>query len=91
MQIGAATVAKPNTATPEQSDIDPDTLRTLTFNGPATASMNKGAELLSDPVNLPVADLERPGGQPLLPGPRPARPPSTAQSLQENFVGPGRT
>ena len=39
--VGAATVAKPNKSTPELSDIDPATLRTLTFirvEGGASAS-----------------------------------------------------
>ncbi len=57
VQVGAATVALPNTATPAESDIDPATLHTLTFGGSATARMNKGGELLSDPVDLPVGDL----------------------------------
>lgn len=55
--IGHATVAKPNTATPELNDIDPATLRDLTFNGRQSTTMLRGQELLSDPVNLRVADL----------------------------------
>jgi lysophospholipase L1-like esterase len=56
--IGHATVAKPNTSTPELSDVDPATVRDLTFNGRQSTTMLKGAELLSDPVNLAVRDLE---------------------------------
>ncbi|MEV5964830.1 SGNH/GDSL hydrolase family protein [Kribbella sp. NPDC051952] len=56
--VAAATVAKPNKATPELSDIDPNTLKTLTFNGSGTASMVKGSEMLSDPVNLRLGDLD---------------------------------
>jgi lysophospholipase L1-like esterase len=56
--VAAATVAKPNKATPELSDIDPTTLQTLTFNGSGSGSMLKGTELLSDPVNLRLGTLD---------------------------------
>jgi lysophospholipase L1-like esterase len=56
--VAAATVAKPDKSTPELSDIDPATLRTLTFNGSGSASMVKGSELLSDPVNLRIGTLD---------------------------------
>lgn len=56
--VGRATVAKPNTATPELSDIDPATARELTFGGSPSFVMPKGAELLSDPVALPVGNDE---------------------------------
>lgn len=56
--VGRATVAKPNTATPELSDIDPATTKELTFGGASTFVMPKGAELLSDPVALPVGNDE---------------------------------
>lgn len=52
VEIGRATVAKPNTATPELSDIDASSMRELRFLGSRTATIHKGAELLSDPVNL---------------------------------------
>ncbi|KAB1152836.1 SGNH/GDSL hydrolase family protein [Micromonospora sp. AMSO12t] len=59
VRVGRATVAKPNTATPDDlSDIDPSTLRTLTFGGATSATMNRGAELVSDPVALPVGDQQ---------------------------------
>lgn len=59
VRVGRATVAKPNTATPDDlSDIDPSTLRTLTFGGVTSATMNRGAELVSDPVALPVGDQQ---------------------------------
>jgi hypothetical protein len=88
IQIGAATVAKANTATPVQSDIDPASKRTLTFGGSPTAVMNKGAELLSDPVNLRVADLTTLVISVYYPT---ATGPTTwhASSTQENFFGPG--
>lgn len=88
IQIGAATVAKADTATPVQSDIDPASKRTLTFNGSPTAVMNKGAELLSDPVNLRVADLSTLVVSVFYPT---ATGPTSwhAQSLQQNFFGPG--
>ena len=59
VQVGRATVAKPNKATADDlSDIDPSTVKQLTFGGAATATMNKGAELLSDPVNLKIGDQQ---------------------------------
>jgi lysophospholipase L1-like esterase len=56
IEVGRATVAKPNTATPELSDIDAASVRELRFNGSPTAVMNQGAELLSDPIDLRLAD-----------------------------------
>jgi lysophospholipase L1-like esterase len=56
VQVGRATVAKPNTTTPALSDIDPATTTELRFNGSPTATINRGAELLSDPVDLRLAD-----------------------------------
>ncbi|MGN9810263.1 GDSL-type esterase/lipase family protein [Micromonospora sp. BQ11] len=57
VRVGRATIARPNTATADDlSDIDPATLRELTFGGTASATMNRGAELLSDPLDFPVAD-----------------------------------
>ncbi|MEH0843944.1 SGNH/GDSL hydrolase family protein [Micromonospora sp. CPCC 205711] len=59
VKVGHATVARPNTATPDdRSDIDAATLRELTFGGAASATMNKGAELLSDPLDFPVDEQE---------------------------------
>ncbi|MFG1815573.1 SGNH/GDSL hydrolase family protein [Kribbella sp. NPDC049174] len=85
--VGAATVAKPNKATPELSDIDPATLRTLTFNGAGTASMVKGSELLSDPVNLRLGNLDDLVVSLYFPentGPTTFH----GSSIQDNFVGP---
>ncbi|MFI7575607.1 SGNH/GDSL hydrolase family protein [Micromonospora sp. NPDC049497] len=57
VRVGRATIARPNTATADDlSDIDPATLRELSFGGAASATMNRGAELLSDPLDFPVAD-----------------------------------
>ncbi len=57
--VGRATIARPNTATPaDLSDIDPATLRELTFGGATSATMNRGAELLSDPVAFPIGDQQ---------------------------------
>lgn len=56
--VGRATVAMPNTSTPELSDIDPATLHDLTFNGRVSTTVLKGQELLSDPVDLQVGDLQ---------------------------------
>jgi lysophospholipase L1-like esterase len=85
--VGAATVAKPNKSTPELSDIDPTTLRTLTFNGSGTASMVKGSELLSDPVDLRLANLDDLVISLYFPentGPTTFH----GSSIQDNFVGP---
>jgi lysophospholipase L1-like esterase len=56
VDIGRATVAKPNTATPALSDVDSATVTELRFNGSSTAVINRGAELLSDPIDLHLAD-----------------------------------
>ncbi|MFJ6194563.1 SGNH/GDSL hydrolase family protein [Micromonospora sp. NPDC092111] len=59
VQVGHATVARPNTVTvTDRSDIVPGTLRELTFGGATSATMNRGAELLSDPLDYPVAEQE---------------------------------
>ncbi|TYC22231.1 SGNH/GDSL hydrolase family protein [Micromonospora sp. MP36] len=59
VRVGHATVARPDTTTPDDlSDIDPASVRPLTFNGAASATINKGAELLSDPLAFPVAEQE---------------------------------
>ncbi|MEV6288193.1 SGNH/GDSL hydrolase family protein [Kribbella sp. NPDC051770] len=88
VQIGAATVARANAATPAMSDLDPATKRTLTFGGKTTASINKGAELLSDPVNLRIPDLATLVISVYYPT---ATGPTTwhAQTFQENYYGPG--
>ncbi|MGW3890696.1 SGNH/GDSL hydrolase family protein [Micromonospora chokoriensis] len=87
--VGRATVALPNTATADDlSDIDPASLRPLTFTGAASATMNRGAELLSDPLAFPVADdsdlvvtvhFPTPTGPTTFHG----------QSQQANFIGAG--
>ncbi|WP_433162300.1 SGNH/GDSL hydrolase family protein [Kribbella sp. CA-247076] len=85
--VGAATVAKPDRSTPELSDIDPATLRTLTFNGAGSASMVKGSELLSDPVNLRLGNLDDLVVSLYFPentGPTTFH----GSSIQDNFVGP---
>jgi len=56
VEVGRATVARPNTTTPAQSDIDVASTRDLRFNGSPTATINRGAELLSDPIDVRVAD-----------------------------------
>ena len=88
VQIGAATVAKPNTATPALSDIDTSTLKTLTFNGSPTATMNKGAEVYTDPIDLRLADLGSLVVSAYFPT---ATGPTTwhASALQDNFFGAG--
>jgi hypothetical protein len=59
VRVGAATVAKPDLSTPDLKDVVASTRRVLTFNGATAATMNKGAELLSDPVDLRLADLDQ--------------------------------
>ncbi len=56
VEVGRATVAKPNTTTPALSDIDAASTRELRFNGSPTATINQGAELLSDPIDMRLAD-----------------------------------
>ncbi|WFE42685.1 SGNH/GDSL hydrolase family protein [Micromonospora sp. WMMD998] len=57
--VGHATIARPNTATADdRSDVDPASVRELTFAGGASATINKGAELLSDPLSYPVGEQE---------------------------------
>lgn len=59
VQVGHATVARPNATTlTDRSDILPGTLRELKFGGSTSATMNKGAELLSDPLTYPVGEQE---------------------------------
>ncbi|OWV01478.1 GDSL family lipase [Micromonospora wenchangensis] len=59
VQVGHATVARPNTATlTDRSDILPGTVRELKFGGSTSATMNKGAELLSDPLTYAVGEQE---------------------------------
>lgn len=89
VRVGRATVARPNTATVDDvSDIDPASLRPLTFTGAASATMNRGAELLSDPLAFTVADdsdlvitlhFPTPTGPTTFHG----------QSQQTNFIGAG--
>jgi len=54
--VGHATVANPDASTATQSDIDAASLHQLTFGGQPSAVMNKGAELLSDPVDMAVGN-----------------------------------
>ena len=56
--VGHATVARPDVSTPVLSDIDASSLRQLSFNGQPSAVMRKGAELLSDPVDMAVENEE---------------------------------
>ncbi|WP_084470089.1 SGNH/GDSL hydrolase family protein [Jiangella gansuensis] len=51
--VESTTLALPGAAA---GDIDPDTLRTVTFSGRSSVTVPAGAELVSDPVDLRVAD-----------------------------------
>jgi lysophospholipase L1-like esterase len=57
VSVGHATVAKPNATTATLADIDPRTLRQLTFNGKASTTILRGGEVYSDPVDLTVDNL----------------------------------
>jgi len=50
--VGKVTVAFP--VAPASPDLRPETLKTLTFNGSGSATMFKGADLISDPVAMNV-------------------------------------
>jgi lysophospholipase L1-like esterase len=69
------------------SDIDPLSLHELSFGGQPSAVMNKGAELLSDPVDLAVGSEEDLVVTVYFPTPTG---PTTVHgtSRQTNFVGP---
>jgi lysophospholipase L1-like esterase len=85
--VGHATVAKPNLSTAAVSDIDASTLHELSFVGQPSAVMNKGAELLSDPVDMAVDNQQDLVVTVYFPTPTG---PTTfhGNSRQNNFVGP---
>jgi lysophospholipase L1-like esterase len=88
MTIGTATVALPDLSTPRQWDFDAATMRTLTFNGRTSATMLKGQELLSDPIDLQIGDLQDllvTVFFPVASGPLSWH----ATTQQSNFTGPG--
>ena len=69
VKVGHATIARPDTTTPaDLSDIDPATVRELTFNGATSTTMNKGAELLERPGGPPGRRAGGPDRHPVLPG-----------------------
>jgi lysophospholipase L1-like esterase len=70
--IGQATVARP--AVPSQPDLDPATIRPLTFGGRSSVTVAKGTDAVSDPVAIPVAPLSQLAVTIYLP--RPTGPPS---------------
>jgi lysophospholipase L1-like esterase len=88
MTIGAASVALPDLNTARQWDFVAATKRDLTFGGRTSATMLKGQELLSDPVDLRVGD-----GEDLIVtlfSPTSSGPLSWhATSQQESVTGPG--
>jgi lysophospholipase L1-like esterase len=86
--VGHATIARPNTSTTSLIDVDPASVRTLTFNGQNSATMQKGDELLSDPVDMAVHDGDDLAVTVFLPTPTG---PTTwhATSRQTSFSGPG--
>ncbi|GJF00160.1 SGNH/GDSL hydrolase family protein [Phanerochaete sordida] len=56
LDITNATVALPAGGTVGVGAIEPATLHTLTFSGSPSFSLPNGAQLVSDPVSLPVAE-----------------------------------
>lgn len=59
VNVGHATIALPDTGTPEATDVDQGTIRELTFNGGSQSVLVlKGAQVLSDAVDLRVAALQ---------------------------------
>lgn len=88
IQIGRATVAKPNTATAALSDIDAASTRELRFNGSPTATINRGGELLSDPVDMRLGDDQDLVVSAYFPTPT-GLTTFHNTSLQSNFVGDG--
>jgi lysophospholipase L1-like esterase len=88
VEVGRATVARPNTATPELTDIDASTMRELRFNGSPTATIHKSAELLSDPVDMRLPDDQDLVVSVFFPS---ATGPATFHqtSRQNNFLGSG--
>jgi lysophospholipase L1-like esterase len=85
--VGHATVAKPDLSTAAGADIDPASLHQLTFGGNGSAVMNKGADLLSDPVDLAVESQQDLVVTVYFPTPTG---PTTfhSTSRQTNYVGP---
>jgi len=86
--IGHATVAKPNTATPALSDIDPATTQQLTFGGATSFVMRKGAEVLSDPIDMRVGNDQDLVVSVFFPTPTGLTTFHTT-TRQNNYVGPG--
>lgn len=58
LNVGHATVALPETSTPELTDVKASTIRDLSFNGGPSVVIPKGAQVLSDPLTFAVAPLQ---------------------------------
>jgi lysophospholipase L1-like esterase len=88
LAIGHATVAKPAAGATSVSDIDPTTVHDLTFEGQTSANILVGDELLSDPVDMRVGDVQNLVVTVFLPT---ATGPVTwhAISRENTFIGPG--
>ncbi|RKE06131.1 lysophospholipase L1-like esterase [Catellatospora citrea] len=56
LTIGHASVGLPTT--PGSPTLQPGSIREITFNGSESATVYKGAELLTDPIDLPVSTLQ---------------------------------
>lgn len=67
--IGHASVALPDTATPEPYDVKASSVKELKFNGGVSATMYKGGDALSDPINMNVGALQELVVTLYLPGP----------------------
>lgn len=88
LAVGHATVAKQLAGATNVSDIDPSTLHDLTFQGATSATILKGDDLLSDPVNMHVANLSNLVITLYFPA---ATGPVTwhAISVENTYIGPG--
>jgi lysophospholipase L1-like esterase len=84
--VGHATVAMPDTSTPSLTDEVPSSVRQLTFNSRPSIVMNKGGEVLSDPVDFKVGSQQDLVVTIYFPTPTG---PTTfhSTSMQNNFVG----
>jgi len=84
--IGKVTVALP--VAPASPDLQPETLKTLTFGGSESVTMYKGSDVLSDPVDMAVpaaSDLTVTYFMPTPTGPAPFH----FQARQRSYIYPG--
>lgn len=56
--VGHATVALPETDTPELTDVEASTVRDLSFGGARSVTVPRGGQVLSDPLTMTVGALQ---------------------------------